>query len=69
MAEAKNPLLTDFATSARLLAEWLDEGPRLTTIEQVALENYLQVVHLAYGAWKRQQLRTETRRSVKRDPA
>ena len=62
-----NSLLTDFAKCARLLAQWLDEEPRLATIEQIALENHLHVIHLSYGAWKRQQLRTETRRSFKRD--
>ena len=63
-----NSLLTDFAKCARLLAQWLDQGPRLATIEQIALENHLHVIHLSYGAWKRKQLMTDTLRSLKGDP-
>ena len=58
-ATSENSLLTDFAKCTRLLVQWLDERPRLTTIEQIALENYLHVIHLSYGSWKRQQLMTE----------
>ena len=54
-ATSENSRLTDFAKCTRLLAQWLDEGPRLTTIEQISLENHLHVIHLSYGGWKRQQ--------------
>ena len=53
MAEQNFPL-TEFEKCARLLAQWLDTGQPLTTFEQLSLENHLHVIHLAYGAWKRQ---------------
>lgn len=54
MPSRKSPLI-DFGKSALLLAKWLDDGPRLTVIEQTALENLLHVVHFSYGTWRRQQ--------------
>ena len=54
MAE-QHALLADFGKCARLLAQWLDEGGQLTSIEQVSLDNHLHVVHFSYGAWKRKQ--------------
>jgi len=59
-AISENSLLTDFAKCSRLLAQWLDEGQQLDTIEQIALENHIHVIHFSYGAWKRRQLLTET---------
>ena len=68
-ATSQNTLLTDFSKSARLLAQWLEEGPKLGTIEQIALENHIHVIHFSYGAWKRQRLMTETVRVLQeRDP-
>ena len=62
-ASSRDSPLTDFAKCARLLAQWLDERPRLTIIEQIALENQLHVIHFSYGTWKRHQSVGDSERS------
>ena len=51
MAGRDSPL-TNFEKDVLALAQWLDEGPPLNTIEQLSLENHLELILLAYHAWK-----------------
>ncbi|BCA53944.1 hypothetical protein W02_10840 [Nitrospira sp. KM1] len=44
-------VLTEFQKSTRDLAKLLEEDPRLHIEEQLSIENHMQILQLAYGAW------------------
>ncbi|BCA56051.1 hypothetical protein W02_31910 [Nitrospira sp. KM1] len=45
------PELADFQKCTRALAKLLDGDPHLQVDDQLSIENHLQIMQLAYGAW------------------
>lgn len=50
-----NAQLVHFGKCIRAMTEWLDLNPAMNAEDKLALENYIQILQLAYASWGRRQ--------------
>ncbi len=55
--------LIEFGKCAQALAKWLDKGLTLDIVDQIWLENHLELIQMAYSAWKRRHAAEDQQRS------
>ncbi|BCA54515.1 hypothetical protein W02_16550 [Nitrospira sp. KM1] len=50
-----NAQLVHFGRCIRAITEWLDLNPTMNAEDKLMLENYIQILQLAYAGWGRRQ--------------
>ena len=54
MAQMK--IMSEFGKHIQDMTKWLEHDPKLDLVDQLFIENHIQVVQMAYAAWKSRQV-------------